>query len=189
MREETFRTFVAIELPDRLRDYLSAVGRELGRQLPNNSVRWVKPEQMHLTLRFFGDTALTQVDPLAEALRGALAGQTAFSLKLSQIGAFPNRKRPRVIWVGIGGALAQLRQVHHGVESAAATLGFGPDRRKFNPHLTLGRVKQVEKVKDKKWGGRIEPISFEVTAVHLIKSDLTPHGPRYRTLHTFQLED
>lgn len=188
MSELPIRTFIAIELPEALRDYLSAVGLELGRQLPNKSVRWVKPAQMHLTLRFLGDTLASQMEPLVNTLRDSLTAQTAFTLKLGQLGAFPSRKRPRVIWVGVRGDLSRLRQVHQGVETAVSSLGFAPNRRSFNPHLTLGRVKQFEKIKNRRWGGRIEPLPFGVTAIHLIQSELTPHGPRYTTLRAFELK-
>lgn len=185
--EEKIRTFIAIELPETVRDYLYAVGLAVGQQLPANSVRWVKPEQMHLTLRFLGDTAVSQISPLTQALQTELANQAGFSLKLSQLGAFPNRERPRVIWVGVGGEMVRLRAVQDGVETAVSQIGLPPDKRKFKPHLTIGRVKQHDKVKGKKWGGRVESLGFEVTAVSLIQSTLTPKGSLYKTLAEIEL--
>ncbi len=186
MQAGKIRTFIAIDLPENVKQYLAAVSKELDRQMPNRAVRWVRPELMHLTLRFLGDTAVSQIPDIKVALQTRLS-ESPFSLKLSQLGAFPNKNKPRVIWVGLGGDMRQLREVQAQVENALSQLDWPPDRLPFKPHLSLGRVKQPQLFKDKKWGGRIEPLSFEVTAVHLVKSELTPKGPNYTILESCQL--
>lgn len=166
---------------------MAAIGGDLKRQLPSRAVRWVKPANMHLTLRFLGETAESQIDPIAHGLQTALANVSSFSLVLSQLGAFPNKNRPRVIWVGVGGELKRLHAVQASVESALAQLGWLPDRLPFKPHLTIGRVKKGNQFKGVKWGGRVEQLPILVTAVHLIKSDQQPTGPIYTKLHTIKL--
>lgn len=187
MQPKTIRTFIAIDLPDEVKAYLTAVSKELSRQLPKGAVRWVKPEQMHLTLRFLGDTAVSQLNLLYDTLDTNLAEAKPFTLKLSQLGAFPNKERPRVIWVGIGGEMKALNLTQSQVVQAVTSLNFPPDKLKFKPHLTLGRVKNLDGFKNKKWGGRVESLAFGVTAVHLIQSELNQSGPIYKTLHSINL--
>ncbi|MEM7331941.1 MAG: RNA 2',3'-cyclic phosphodiesterase [Chloroflexota bacterium] len=186
MQEKKIRTFIAIDLPEEVKHYLEAVSKELDQQMPKRAVRWVKPELMHLTLRFLGDTTVSQLPSISKALSAHLT-EKSFSLKLSQLGAFPNKNKPRVIWVGLGGEMKRLQQTQAQVETALTDLDWPPDRLPFKPHLTLGRVKQTELFKGKTWGGHVEPLAFDVTAVHLMQSELTSKGPNYSILESVGL--
>jgi RNA 2',3'-cyclic 3'-phosphodiesterase len=178
------RAFVALTLPAAVQDYLGAVMADLKAHTTKGAVRWVTPERMHLTLRFLGDTAVSQLPALSEALDQLAARQTAFALQLTQLGAFPNQRRPRVIWVGLGGETAVLARLKQQLDEALVPLGWPLEEKPFKPHLTLGRVKDGRVGEQIPWQARVGQLAVPVTAVHLIESELRPDGPRYTTRHT-----
>jgi RNA 2',3'-cyclic 3'-phosphodiesterase len=183
---DTIRAFIAIELPATVRDYLEAVTADLAAQIKTGTVRWVTPERMHLTLRFLGDTAVAQLPMIYEALDRVAGQQQPFQLQLTQLGAFPNQKRPRVIWVGLEGETAVLTALKPQLDEALLPLGWPPEEKPFRPHLTLGRVKDSRVGQQIKWQSRIGQLAVPVTAVHLIESQLHPDGPRYTIRHSSQ---
>lgn len=182
------RTFIAIELPDNVRDLLAGQIRNLRQELPN-SFKWAKPESIHLTLKFLGETREDQVPDIVEAVQKAAADVQAFDLRTGDPGCFPNTKRPRVIWVGVEGELDRLASFQKEVEEACRKLGFEPDDRRFVPHLTFARANNR--------GSKPGPIqldqvskgveSFTVTGVSLMRSDLTPQGAAYTRLAFVEL--
>lgn len=188
--ELTLRTFIAIELDELTRDGLARVQARFKKQAPDGGVKWVNPESIHLTLKFLGDTPVTKISKVADALAAACDGFAPFDVSFEGRGCFPNMRRPRVIWVAVrdlsGSNLARL---HAAVEQKVSPLGFPTEERGFSPHLTLGRVtrsasSQVEaaigQMVDK---SVVEKIAvLHVGAVHLIKSDLRPTGPVYNQL-------
>ncbi len=184
---EKIRAFIAIELPENVKMELAQTGRKLARQLPDGSVRWVKPERMHLTLRFLGDTAVTQLPALATQLDELAATYAPFHLHLDKLGRFPNRKRPRVIWAGLTGNTHTLLALKQDLDKRLTALGWEEEGRPFQAHLTLGRVKNSQAVSQVKWGVALEKVSMGVTAVHLIESQLQRSGPIYTVRHTSHL--
>ena len=184
--ERARRTFVAIELPDPVRRALAEVAGELRRQWPGGSVRWVRPEGTHLTLRFLGDTDPHQVEELADGLARAAAAHQPMDLSLGAVGAFPNRRRPRVIWVGVkqgGGELAALQRA---IEELARDRGWKAEFQAFVPHLTLGRVKPRTRP-PAEWGIEVPASSFRAGAVALMESLLKPTGAEYRQVFSAAL--
>jgi len=183
------RCFLAVDLPDTLRPQLALVQGELKKS--HADVRWVQVGNIHLTLKFFGNLPDAEIDPLAQAAREAVASQAPFQLQVTQAGAFPNLKSPRVIWVGLGGDVIPLAQMYHQLEKAFAALGHLPEGRPFNPHLTLGRVKSpsnrhrlalaLEKLAPLNWP------PFQVNEIILFKSTLTPQGSIYTPLQVIPL--
>lgn len=132
------RLFVALNLPDAVRTALwdaAAPLRDAG--LPIN---WVRPEGMHVTLKFLGEVAESRTADLQSALGRACAGARTLSLGLEGFGAFPDARRPRVVWAGVVPEPA-LELLQHGVERELAPLGFPTEARAFRPHVTLGRAK------------------------------------------------
>ncbi|MFO7539622.1 MAG: RNA 2',3'-cyclic phosphodiesterase [Chloroflexota bacterium] len=181
---EKIRTFIAVELPAAVREYLGSVTAELAAHTKSGLVRWVRPERMHLTLCFLGETAVSQVPAVAAALDRVAVQQRPFQLQLTELGAFPNQKRPRVVWVGLGGEMALLAALKQQVDEALLPLGWPPEKRPFNPHLTLGRVKDSGVGQQIRWQTGVEQLVIPVTAVHLIESQLRPDGPRYTIRHS-----
>ena len=181
------RAFIAIELPAAARLALAQASQQLARQLPAGSVRWVKPERMHLTLRFLGDTAVTQLPALAAQLDELAARHAPFNLRLDKLGCFPHCKRPRVIWAGLTGNVAALSTLKQDLDARLVSLGWEEEERPFQAHLTLGRVKNSRAVSQVKWGIEMEKAEMGVTAVHLIESQLQRSGPIYTIRHTSHL--
>jgi len=184
---DTIRAFVAIEMPTAVRQELGLVADVLVGQVPAGSVRWVKPELMHLTLNFLGDTAVSKL-PAVTAVLDAVAREAApFTLHLGELGCFPNRQRPRVIWVGLEGDNRPLLALKQALDAALVPLGWAAETRPFQAHLTLGRVKDARPLRHVNWGTEVKKLPVGVTAVHLIESQLQRSGPVYTVRHSSRL--
>jgi RNA 2',3'-cyclic 3'-phosphodiesterase len=183
------RAFLAIELPDSLRPGLAQVQGELKRS--GAEVRWVPVGNIHLTLKFFGNVPDDEIGSLALAAREAAAAAAPFQLQVTGAGAFPSPKAPRVVWVGLGGGLVPLTQLFYRLEKAFATLGYLPEGRAFNPHLTLGRVKSpVNRDRLAKMLEKLPPLNwppFTVKELILFQSVLSPQGSKYTPLNVIPL--
>ncbi len=186
-----YRLFIAVELPPEARRALASLSRTLD---CGRAVRWTKPENIHLTLQFLGNTPAGRVEAIAAALRTTIPPLSPFRLALAGVGAFPNVRRPRVVWVGVEGERERLAELHRAVIAATQTVGFQPEDRPFKPHLTIARVQ--------KWAGRNDYARIEaalrdsdigrvaalpVGEVHLIRSQLKPDGPVYTSLAVIPL--
>ena len=183
----TIRAFIAIDLPPDVKAALGGVAAELGQGLPRGVVRWVRPEQMHLTLRFLGDTPAERLPALYAAMDAVAAGRAPFALRLTEPGCFPNARRPRVVWVGLGGDAAALAALVAALNAALSALGLPPEDKPFRAHLTLGRVKDERAAPDLSLSAAVPALAVPVAAIHLIESDLRPDGPVYTKRHTSRL--
>jgi 2'-5' RNA ligase len=188
----TIRAFIAIDLPAEAKDALREVSAALGGLVPRGAVgtaavRWVRPEQMHLTLRFLGDTPDERLPAILAALDGVAGRHAPFALRLSGVGCFPNARRPRVVWVGLAGEEAALLALKTDLDAALTPLGWPPEDKPFRAHLTLGRVKDEHAAANATWAADVPPLPVPAAALHLIQSDLRPDGPVYTILHTAQL--
>jgi len=175
------RLFLAVELPDPLKQVLTGLGGADG-------VRWARSEVLHLTLRFLGEVEPDLVPDLIAALRPILASHPPLDLVLEGGGAFPRRGRPRVLWVGVGGQVGALRALVADTEAALADLGFETERRPYSPHITLGRVKRG---RPRELVERLESLGrlgdFRATEVVLFESHLRPSGAQHLPLERFSL--
>ena len=187
--EDPIRTFIAIKLSGQLRTVLTSVGQRLEKG-GINDVRWVKAENIHVTLRFLGDIPVGKIDDINTAIRMAAKQYSPFVLHIGGIGVFPNLRKPRVIWVGVD-ASPELTGLHGNLGKCLDKIGFLSDGRKLNPHLTIGRFKrnvsrQSVKIAEDMLTRNDVPIVGEqmVESIHLIKSELRPEGPIYSTLAT-----
>jgi 2'-5' RNA ligase len=182
----TIRAFIAAEMPAAIRTALKDTARTLKEDLSLGSVRWVKPENIHLTLRFLGNVEQNDLQQLYQALDNSVSLSRPFALHLDEIGCFPKPRRPRVIWVGLGGDVHHLASLYQSIEEMLIPLGWEKETRKYHAHLTLGRVKNSRQVisADLPWGKRIAEGRFDVEAVHLIESQLYPSGAVYTIRHS-----
>ncbi|MBN1316174.1 MAG: RNA 2',3'-cyclic phosphodiesterase [Anaerolineales bacterium] len=187
--EKSIRAFIAIELSAELKLLLGQVARELEQRIPEKTIRWVKPEAMHLTLIFLGDTPISKLDPIKRAIEKATGGISPLALTITGIGCFPNTRRPRNVWVGIQEPAGQLARLKRTLDKTLEPLGYKPENRNFTPHLTLGRVnKRAGRTEAGLLGAVIESATLEevgrmtVDQIHLIRSDLRPTGPIYTRL-------
>ncbi len=133
------RCFLAIELPDAVRQRLAALQTQL-REL-DRAVRWTRPEQIHLTLKFLGDVPDPQIARVCEVVRTTLAARGCFELEVQGVGCFPPQGPPRIVWAGLAGPPAELVSMYESFEVAFGELGYPPEGRAFRPHLTLGRTR------------------------------------------------
>ena len=191
------RAFIAVHLSPGARIQLSDTIRSMGSEIPSG-VRWVDPEGIHLTLKFLGDIDPALVEDVLRAMKQAALGSLPFQLHLNGLGVFPNRRRPRVLWAGLGGDLDALGGLQEKVEAAVCGpmygLNFPRERRAFSPHLTLGRVRDTisavarQRVGDLVSQGSLDGAdSWPVNAVHLMRSNLTPDGAIYSSLGSVSL--
>ena len=177
------RSFVALELSDEVREHLVALLQRLHRT--GAAVKWVEPENLHLTLKFLGEVPEERVELIAEALKSVAQATEPFSFTVKGVGGFPDLRRPRVLWVGVE-AVQPLLRLQQLVEKSMERLGFAPEGRAYHPHITIGRVKAMagmEKVKEilseyanTKFG------EVFVSHLTLFRSDLSREGPTYTPL-------
>ncbi len=181
------RCFIAIGMPDKTAHRITSLIEQL--KPLSHAVKWVTPENPHLTLKFLGEADEDKVPEIIGALKDTTSAHMRFMINVHGTGVFPNTSWPKVIWVGLeseGGLLA----LHSEIESAVEPLGFAPEKRAFTPHLTIGRIKagrdkpqQLERLMHEIEARRDEDFgSFEVSTVELIKSDLRPAGAVHTTV-------
>ncbi len=186
------RLFVAVSLPEDVRDALARFQEELrGRGL--SGPRWVRPEGIHFTLKFLGETPAAKVAAINEALAGAIRERRRLRLALGTTGTYGGRRGPRVLWLDITGDVERLREVQRAVEAALVDVGFPPEERAFSPHLTLARFRQppqpgiAERVSQALESVTPPQAEFEVWEVVLMRSTLQPGGAVYERLGAFPL--
>ncbi len=188
--DNTIRTFLAIEIPKEILDQFERVQYRLGRSM-TGVIRWVKPESIHLTLKFFGNITEREIRSIRDALESKARELGPVDLSIGTLGVFPNLSRPRVLWVGVTEGMKELADLQAQVETALEAAGFAREERPFRPHLTIGRMKGERRidgldkaVEDHKGfaAGR-----FTAAEMVLFRSDLKPAGPVYTPLARFKL--
>lgn len=186
---ETLRLFVAIVLPAPILERLAVIQQQVRADTPHGVVRWVDPHGIHLTLKFLGDAPASQQPELERALSEAVVGRAPFELVLSDLGCFPSERRPRVVWVGVAGALRELHALRDAVERTISPLGYPTEDRPFSPHLTLGRVRREASASQTALLGGVvmgtrqtDNQAWRVTSVSLMRSELNPGGATYTEL-------
>jgi RNA 2',3'-cyclic 3'-phosphodiesterase len=188
------RLFVGLEIPSVVRENLAAfikdTQREMGdlsEQLAEKRVRWVRAENLHVTLKFIGEVANTKLDGIRAAL-STVRGDALLDVRFRGLGFFPNEARPTILWTGLG-ASKNLQTLAEDIERSLATEGIAREKRAFVPHLTLARFARpdpheklrvaIQKNGDREFG------AFQARAFHLIESKLKPSGAEYTTLASF----
>ena len=181
---QTIRTFIALELPASITKLLDTVQQDL--KSLRRRAKWVRAENIHLTLKFLGDVDPDNVGEIRSAMSAAAEGFAPFTLTAAKVGVFPGIRRPRVIWVGLGGQVPLLVDLRDKLADNLAAVGFPKEKRPFKGHLTLGRIREtvnpdtirqiIEKYSD------LRSEEFSVDSLVLFKSDLKPSGAVYTRL-------
>ncbi|MBI4786181.1 MAG: RNA 2',3'-cyclic phosphodiesterase [Chloroflexi bacterium] len=191
---EPIRTFIAIELDDAIRRALGKLQTRLQEERAARYVRWSAPEGIHLTLKFLGGVDADKMPALQSAISDACKGIPPFELTLAGLGAFPNTRRPNVVWVGMRGDVDTAARLAAQIDAACAALRFAREARPFSPHLTLGRVKRDVRPNDHQFVGEMvaaaqadELGEMRVERVSVMKSDLRPTGSVYTQLFAVEL--
>ena len=191
---EQLRLFVAIELPGEVRDALSRLQHELQRR-GLEKLRWVRPEGIHLTLKFLGETPVERVSAIKDALDETVRGVQTQELSLGTMGTFGGPGNPRVFWVDLLGDLKPLLALQRSVDDALAKIGFPREGRAFSPHLTLARVRpetarEVAAAITEALNNSPPPSAMiPVREVSLMRSTLRPSGAVYERLAAFPLAE
>jgi len=185
------RCFIAISLPYELKAKISGIQEKL--KAAGADVSWTRPEGMHLTLKFFGEIEDKRIPKIEKALDAVVNGIPTFTLSVSGMGTFPDMRRPRVIWIGLKEDGGNLLRLQKGVEEDLKKTGFPSEDRRFTPHITLGRIrsnKNTDKLLRLIEEEKVEELgSFDVSEVHLIKSELKPAGAEYTELYSIILSN
>jgi 2'-5' RNA ligase len=184
------RTFIAVDIGKPIRDRIVALQENLARN--THEVKWVEPDNLHVSLLFLGEVDERAVPDVCQVVAECGRGMAAFPMKVEKVGCFPNLRRPRVLWVGVGMGTQELVALHDALEGPLLDLGcYRREERKYTPHITLGRVKtdrvtfQLTEGLAKKadWTGG----ETEVREVQVLSSELKPQGPIYTVLSRARL--
>jgi 2'-5' RNA ligase len=184
------RTFIAVDLDKAVRGRTIALQDSL--KETGTEVKWVEPENLHLSLLFLGEVDEREVVDVCRIVAETAKEHPGFKMRVETAGCFPNPRRPRVLWVGVGAGSQELCSIHDALEIALVDLGFRQEDRKYSPHITLGRVKSDRPTdvlasalaQHGGWkGGEIQ-----VSEVLVMGSKLTPTGPEYTVLSRAKLK-
>lgn len=187
---ETIRTFIAAKINSKILNDISKAQEYFKRT--SCDAKWVKTINMHLTLKFLGNLDQKEVDTVIKKLELITKDTRSIQTKLTRIGAFPNIERPRVIWAGLEDTTNEITDLAEKIEDILGKTGFKKEEHLFKPHITIGRIRSQkniselsEKIKNYSFSQNIDQ---QISEIKFIKSDLTPDGPIYEDLRTFQLQ-
>jgi len=188
------RTFIAIELPKEFKEQLAKLQEQL--KTSGADVKWVQPENIHLTLKFLGEIDEQISAKIINILEKTAHNKNSFYLNLVSLGGFPNMNFPRVIWVGIKKGEGETKEIAKELENEIAQLGIPKEKRAFSSHITLGRVRSG--LNRTQLANKLNELTndlfkeslpdFKITKITLFKSTLTPKGPIYEILKEAQLK-
>ncbi len=188
--EAKVRAFLALQLPEEAVHAAGGVTRQLRAALGDDDVKWVPPENLHMTLRFFGGLTAEEVARAALQVRGYPPRIRAVSTAWGRVGAFPSERRPQVIWLGFLRRAEAIVELAREVNRALERDGFGRADKPFRPHVTLGRVRRGRCIR---WplsdDLTISQAAFSIDSIALIESRLTPRGPVYTPIETAHLQE
>ena len=177
------RTFIAVELPDTIKMQVEQLEARLIKARAD--LKWVRPQDIHITLKFLGEITKERVEAARTGVRESLETIRPFRLSLSRVGAFPNLERARVLWVDVEEGRDELIRLQRQIEDVLFARNFVREPRPFSPHLTIGRVrspKGLGTLTDLVKKAPFQTLDFPVDRVAVIKSDLETSGPKYTVL-------
>ena len=187
---EGVRSFIAIEIPPSLRNLLENLQRDLKKD--DGDVRWVRPEGIHLTLKFLGSIEKREVEKICQTLESIASACRPFELNFHGLGCFPGLRAPRVIWVGLDRGVESICLLQQAIEESLAQAGFAREERSFTPHLTIGRVRSqrgketliraIEMNRNIALGG------FWTREITFFRSELHPKGAIYTKMGVFPMK-
>ena len=184
------RLFIALEIPQDTKKQITEIIDSL--KAKGGNVKWVSSYNLHLTLKFLGNTEQSMVGDIENTLANAIKVDKPIASSLIKLGGFPNLKSPKVIWVDIDKNREQIIQLAKTIDLSLSEIGFDKENKAFKPHLTLGRVKDtkdINKLSEFLQQLKIEPIDCSFDSLSLIKSTLTQKGPIYKTLYKLKFSE
>lgn len=181
--EKPLRIFCAVELPLDARREVAQYIETLRTKFAEPRASWERKEKLHLTLKFFGDVERERIEGLKRAADRAASGIEAFGISIEGTGAFPPKGEPRVLWLGVRDETGRLSLLQRRIEEECSREGFEKERRKYSPHLTIARLrsrKQASELAEFHCRSEFKAVSFKISALTLMRSELLPGG----SLHT-----
>jgi len=182
------RVFIAIDIPQETKDDIARVQKQLSAKLKNSNARWIPARNLHITLKFIGETTYDKINGLKQTLHSISESKSSFVVSHKEFAFFPTLKQPRVLAIRFNDS-AELEALQQEIVSGCQTLGYSKERTRFHPHLTIARIKEKASIEDK---DRIEKIVsetkvdlpgiFRVDSFHLYKSELQSTGAEYKKL-------
>lgn len=175
-----WRVFCAVELPDDVRRELENHVSRLREAVPDVAASWSRAENVHLTLKFFGNVEVDRISSISAAATRAATEFSPFSIEVGGTGVFPRPSRPQVLWIGVSDPVGQLSALQKKVDDA--TTDFGKESRAFRPHLTIARIRKPEGAKrlaDAHLGMEFKPSEIKLNEVIVFRSELSSKGSRY----------
>jgi 2'-5' RNA ligase len=186
---ETTRTFIALPLSESVQRALA----DIHDRLPaGGDIKWVKPVNIHLTLKFLGDLKTPRLKDVLHAFPALYPQRNSFTVKITRLGIFPPMGHPRIIWAGVTENAKDIQQLADDTERGMAAIGFPKETRAFQSHITLGRVRSERRLTQLVEAApslAFPPLTQPIRQIVLFKSVLTPQGPIYEPLATAKLQD
>ena len=187
------RAFIAIELPQETKKALTRLQEQLKKN--NADVKWVTPENLHLTLKFLGDIDDTQAEKITAVIENVANNHPSYLVKISSIGAFPKLSLLKVVWVGLGTGDEETKGIFKDLEEKLEEFGIPKDERPFSTHITLGRTRSpsnrkilAKEIKIITENFKLDNAEFHTEKITLFKSILSSNGPTYEVLKTASLK-
>lgn len=182
------RTFIALDFSPEIINKITEIINYFKTQTPQRALKWVAPQNLHLTIKFLGEVPENKIEQIKGLINQALRNENAFEIGVDGIGMYPNQHMPRVVWLGIEGS-ERLKGIHNKLDTTLEKADIPPDKRSFNPHLTIARIRRnTDKETVKEIGKTLSGFNVDslgrctINNIILYKSDLTPEGPEYTAL-------
>jgi len=187
-----WRTFCAFELPHSLRVRIKEHAERVREAVADAAASWNRPNNIHLTLKFFGNVDQTRVLMISDVLARAAKESAPIGITVGGTGVFPRPSRPQVLWIGVADRTGALARLQKRVEVECARVGFPKEDRAFRPHLTIARIRNPQnatRVAEAHLGLEFAPLELTLDELVLFRSELSPHGSKYTPISRSRLED
>lgn len=185
------RIFIAVDISEEARQKVAKYISELKEKFPEIKVGWDRPEKLHLTLKFLGETDANQLENLTEIVKKIAGEISNFRLQISETGVFPSPRNARVLWLGVKGDIEIMQKINSFLEIECGKIGFKREKRIYKPHLTIARIREPKKPKELSeihLENEFEPAPFEVSEIVIYESKLQPAGSIYQKIKSFSFQ-
>jgi len=179
------RVFSAVELPDHVRERLREHVQQLREAVPDAAASWTRVENIHLTLKFFGNVHVDRIPAISDAVSRAVKEFSTFRIGVGGTGVFPKPSRAQVLWIGVNDPSGELSSLQRQLEIECAKKGFDKEDRAYRPHLTIARLRKPEgarQLADAHLQMKFEPIEIEFNELVVFRSELSSKGSRYTAI-------
>lgn len=180
-----WRIFCAVELPAEVRARFEEHIARLRKELPDASASWSRVENIHLTVKFFGNVEVGRIPRISAAATHTVEQFPKFEIEVGRTGVFPRLSRPQVLWIGINDPSGSLSALQKSFETECAAAGFDKEGRAYHPHLTIARLRKPESARrlaDAHLNMNFEPIAVQLNELIVFRSELSSKGSRYTAL-------